>query len=80
MPSTPQEGDGKDSRSLGELRLDSFGFEVNEWTDGQITVQLLLSTKSARYRVPLSMSEFLLLLVKGNETLAGILKRQKLGK
>lgn len=80
MPATPQEGGGTDPRSLTDLHLESFAFDVSEWTDGQVTVHLTLTTKQARYRVPMSLSEFLLLDIEAMKVTAELLKQRKVGR
>lgn len=80
MPPTPQEGDGKDPRSLTDMKLDSFSFEVTEWTDGQVNVSLTINTQAARYRLPMSLSEFLTLNIEANKVLVEILRKQKVGR
>lgn len=80
MPQPPQEGGGTDPRALTELHLDSFAFEVTEWTDGQVNVALTLNTKAARYRLSMSLSEFLTLIIDANKVLVELLKKRKVGR
>lgn len=80
MPATPQEGDGERQLGTVEVIPESYSIDIREWTDGQHTVVITFTSKTARYRIAMGLGGFYALLNDGLKAVIGLVTDMKRGR